>query len=160
MPLYICRWRNGDFSVVDAHSLESAMLLLDEIGDAEVCELLRVENFMVHFRLKDKIDSLENVIPLELRKFGGETLDALYTRVYPVYGESLVRAVNSWLTKEPAADQAEQILKELNDALFAERSRQSCTQTPRLSEVPETNRFQNVGRKTVQERATKGRQFP
>ena len=51
MPVYICRWQNGDFSAVSASSRAEAIELLDEVGNAEVCELFAVKNFMVHFRL-------------------------------------------------------------------------------------------------------------
>jgi hypothetical protein len=52
MPLYICRWQNGDFSAASAATKTDAIALLDEVGNAEVCELFTVKNFMVHFRLK------------------------------------------------------------------------------------------------------------
>jgi hypothetical protein len=52
MPLYICRWQNGDFSAVSAASKADAIELLDEVGNADVCELFTVKNFMVHFHLK------------------------------------------------------------------------------------------------------------
>jgi hypothetical protein len=74
MPLYICRWQNGNVSAVSARSRENAVVLLDEIGSAEACELFPIEDFMVHFRLKGKADNIEGVSPLELEGFGGETL--------------------------------------------------------------------------------------
>ena len=73
MPLYICRWRNGSFSAVNARSRKHAILLLSEIGNAEACELFPVTDFMVHFRLKDEADNIEGASPVELQEFGGET---------------------------------------------------------------------------------------
>ena len=32
MPLFICRWQNGDFSAVSAASRKDANALLDEVG--------------------------------------------------------------------------------------------------------------------------------
>jgi hypothetical protein len=54
MPLYICRWQNGAFSAVSAASKTDAIALLDEVGNADVCELFTVKNFMVHFSLKQE----------------------------------------------------------------------------------------------------------
>ena len=56
MPLFICRWQNGDFSAVSASSKKDATELLDEVGNAETCELFTMKNFMVHFRLKQETD--------------------------------------------------------------------------------------------------------
>ena len=52
MPLFICRWQNGDFSAVSASSREEAMELLDEVGNADVAEMFAAKRFMVHFQLK------------------------------------------------------------------------------------------------------------
>jgi hypothetical protein len=48
MPLFICRWQNGDFSAVSASSKKDAIELLDEVGNAGTCELITMETFMVH----------------------------------------------------------------------------------------------------------------
>jgi hypothetical protein len=40
MPIYIWRWQNGDFSAVSASSKKDAIELLDEVGNAEVCQLM------------------------------------------------------------------------------------------------------------------------
>ncbi len=53
MPVFMCRWPNGDFSFVSAHSKSEAIETLDEIANAEGCALFVVEDFMVHFRLDD-----------------------------------------------------------------------------------------------------------
>jgi hypothetical protein len=86
MPLYICRWQNGDFSAVSASSRAEAIELLDEVGNAEVCELFAVKNFMVHFRLKEKTDELDDFVPVELEGFGEGTEDILCNHVYPFTG--------------------------------------------------------------------------
>jgi hypothetical protein len=39
MPLFICRWQNGDFSAVSTSSRDEAVGLLDEVGDADVAEV-------------------------------------------------------------------------------------------------------------------------
>jgi hypothetical protein len=63
MPLFICRWQNGDFSAVSASSKRDAIELLDEVGNAEVCELFTMKNFMVHFRLKQEVDEVDDFCP-------------------------------------------------------------------------------------------------
>ena len=83
MPLFICRWQNGDSSAVSATSRNAAIELLDEVGNAEVCELFTVKNFMVHFRLKEETDEIGDFVPVKLEGFDEETVDTLCDRVYP-----------------------------------------------------------------------------
>jgi hypothetical protein len=40
MPLYLCRWPNGDCSVVWARNKEDAIVELDQVGNAEGCPLI------------------------------------------------------------------------------------------------------------------------
>jgi hypothetical protein len=77
MPLYICRWKNGDFSAVSAASKTDAIELLDEVGNAEVCELFTVKKFMVHFSLKQETDEVDYFVPVELEGLGEETVDII-----------------------------------------------------------------------------------
>ena len=51
MPLYMCRWPNGDCSVVWATNKGEAIEILDEVDNAEGCPLMALRDFMVHFRL-------------------------------------------------------------------------------------------------------------
>jgi hypothetical protein len=87
MPLFTCRWQNGDFSAVSAASRDEAMELLDEVGNADVADLFTVKNFMVHFQLKTEADNMEEPVPVELEGFGDGTYEMLCERVYPVYGK-------------------------------------------------------------------------
>lgn len=48
MLLYLCRWPNGDCSVVCACNKEDAIIALDEVGNAEGCPLIRLSEFQVH----------------------------------------------------------------------------------------------------------------
>ena len=64
MPIYMCRWPNGDFSFVLAANQQEAVETLDEIDNAEGCPLSVVEEFMVHFRLEEDGS-------FELEGFGG-----------------------------------------------------------------------------------------
>jgi hypothetical protein len=80
MRLYICRWENGDFSVVQAESKEHAIEMLDDVANAEGLPLYEISDFMVHFRLSD-----EGTIVLE--GFGEEFDNYVRERVHPILGE-------------------------------------------------------------------------
>ncbi len=159
MPLYICRWQNGDFSAVSASSRAEAIELLDEVGNAEVCELFTVKNFMVHFRLKEETDDVGEMAPVELEGFGEETQDVLCNRVYPVYAKATMDAVESWTDDESVqSKKVEEVLSKLNEALSAERTRQWGSKEPQISDDPEAAHLQKVGHdipKTVAKRTVK-----
>ena len=53
MPMFMCRWPNGDLSFVSARTKQDAIVMLDEWDNAELAELRRVPDFMVDFRLND-----------------------------------------------------------------------------------------------------------
>ena len=54
MPLYLCRWPNGDASVVMARNKTAAIIQLDEFDNAEYAEISRLNEFLVDFRLDDE----------------------------------------------------------------------------------------------------------
>ena len=81
MPLYLCRWPNGDFSFVWAANQEAAVEGLDEIDNAEGCPLSVVREFMLHFRLAD--DGT-----FEFEGFGEATGDAIW-RAYPILDQTV-----------------------------------------------------------------------
>jgi len=85
MPLYLCRWTNGDCSFVFAASKGEAIELLDEIGNAEGCPLTPIHDFMVHFRFSD--DGV-----LEFEEFGEITEDVLVETAYPILSDALLNA--------------------------------------------------------------------
>lgn len=156
MPLYVYRWQNGIFSAVSADSQARAIFLLDEIGNAEACELVCVKDFTAHFRLKNKVDNIiERVTPFELVGFGAETLNVLYTRVYPLYGKAVVDAAIAWPDEEP-----EKLHKRFNDALFAERTRQWRVPKPGVSDPRKTAQLQEAGQKAAAVRSVKERRLP
>lgn len=55
MPVFFCRWPNGDFSLVEAIGEEDAVEALDEFGNADGLQLIEVEDFRLalDFRLSD-----------------------------------------------------------------------------------------------------------
>jgi hypothetical protein len=77
MPLYLCRWENGDFSVVQAKNKMHALEMLDETANAEGLPLYPINDFMAHFRLTD-----EGLV--ELEEFGEQFGDHIRENVYPV----------------------------------------------------------------------------
>jgi hypothetical protein len=156
MPLYICRWQNGDFSAVSASSRTEAIELLDEVGNAEVCELFTVKNFMVHFRLKDEADEIDDFVPIELEGLGEGTEDMLCARVYPACFKAAIAEVENWPDHEEGKVDA--TLRRLNEALTKERTRQWGSKEPQISDDPEAAHLQKVGLdipKTVAERVVK-----
>jgi hypothetical protein len=46
MPNYLCRWPNGDFSIVNARTKGEAIEMLDEWGNAEQAFLSRMADCM------------------------------------------------------------------------------------------------------------------
>jgi len=137
MPLYICRWQNGDFSVVQAKSREHATILLDQVDNADLGELFPVKEFLVNFRLKKEVDDMDEFIPVELESFGEGTDDLLADRVYPVYHKAVMEYDEDWPTDETAPVPQEQLdagLKRLTDALTSERTRNWGAKEPVLSE--------------------------
>ncbi len=160
MPLFICRWQNGDFSAVCASSKRNAIELLDEVGNAEACELFTMKNFMVHFRLKEEAADIDDFIPVELEGFGEETVDMLCDRVYPDYFDASIAEGENWPDEEEATkEDVTATLRSLNEALAKERTRQwSEIKEPEISDDSEAARLQKAGLdlpKSVAERTAK-----
>jgi hypothetical protein len=135
MPLFICRWQNGDFSAVSASSREEAIELLDEVGNADVAEVFAAKRFMVHFQLKQQVDNLEEPVPVDFEGFGEETYDMLCERVYPVYSKASM-GVHDELHANgaPPGQGYKAALKVLNDAVAAERMRNYSSKSCELSD--------------------------
>ncbi len=146
MPLFICRWQNGDFSAVSAATKVDAIQLLDEVGNAEVCELFTVKNFMVHFRLKEQTDEIDDFVPVELEGFGEDTADILCGRVYPTYFNAAITEGENWPDHdEDSPAKVDAVLQNLNAALAKERTRQWGAKKQEISDDPEAARLQQAG---------------
>jgi hypothetical protein len=85
MTIYLCRWPNGEFSVVSAKSKSDAIELLDEWGNAEQASLTRMSDCMFDFRLDDDGQ-------IELADIGGATHDHLMRTCYPELEKTLETA--------------------------------------------------------------------
>jgi hypothetical protein len=80
MPNFLCRWPNGDFSIIDAPNRDQSIIRLDEIGDATEAELFETKSLFINFALTDQghlefenfaesfdADVMEKCYPLILR---------------------------------------------------------------------------------------------
>ena len=111
MPVFMCRWSNGDFSFVSARNKSKAIEALDEIGNAEGCPLSVVEVFMVHFRLEE-----DGTFALE--GFGEVTENTIW-KDYPILDETLDHVFGK-LKGEPLTREDMQVIGE---AVGKERER-------------------------------------
>ena len=82
MPVYLCRWPNGEFSIVTAPNRADAIELLDEWGNAEQAQLSRMESCMFDFRLSDEGE-------IGLTQIGEHTHEVIMEKCYPVLDEAL-----------------------------------------------------------------------
>ncbi len=111
MPVYMCRWPNGDFSFVSAANKQEAVETLDEIANPEGCSLSVVENFRVHFRLEE--DGT-----FELEGFGEETEEVIW-KEYPILDKTLDHVFGE-VQGEPLTREEMQVIGE---AVSKERER-------------------------------------
>jgi hypothetical protein len=74
--VYLCRWPNGDFSLVRANTRREALVELDEWGAAHPCQLFPIDSCMVDFRLNDQGE-------IELNQFGEDTEELIWEISYP-----------------------------------------------------------------------------
>ena len=77
MPLFLCRWPNGDCSVVLARTKADAIIELDQVGNAEDCPITQVRTFQLHFALTDRGE-------LALERFGEGTREDVVSFAYPL----------------------------------------------------------------------------
>jgi hypothetical protein len=82
MAVYLCRWPNGEFSIVSAPNRADAVELLDEWGNAEQAQLSRMGSCMFDFRLSDEGD-------IDLAQISEHTYEVIMRRCYPVLDEAL-----------------------------------------------------------------------
>jgi len=111
MPVFMCRWPNGDFSFVSARSKSEAIEALDEIDNAEGCPLSVVRDFMVHFYLDDDGS-------FELDGFGEVTENTIW-KEYPILDKTLDHVFGK-LKGEPLTREDMQVIGE---AVGKERER-------------------------------------
>jgi hypothetical protein len=74
--VYLCRWPNGDFSLVTADTRREALVALDEWGGAHPTQLFPTDSCLVDFTLNDQGE-------IELQQFGEETEHFIWGTCYP-----------------------------------------------------------------------------
>jgi hypothetical protein len=84
VPVFLCRWPNGDCSVVMARSKADAIEKLDEVANAEGCPMVELSEAQVHFALTDDGQ-------LVLDGLGDDTEQDIFEFCYPVLGEALTK---------------------------------------------------------------------
>ena len=82
MPLFLCRWPNGDCSVVLARTKEDAIIELDQVANPEGCPITQVHTFQVHFTLIDRGE-------LVLDGLGEGTKEEMVAFAYPLLEQAL-----------------------------------------------------------------------
>ena len=82
MPLFLCRWSNGECSVVWARTEEDAMIELDQVANPEGCPIAQVQTFQAHFTLTDRGE-------LVLDGFGEGTKEEIISLAYPRLDKAL-----------------------------------------------------------------------
>jgi hypothetical protein len=97
MPVYICRWPNGDFSVVSAANRDRAIELLDEAGNAEGSQISVIKDFMIHFALKDSGE-------LEFESYGEATESKIMEWGYPSLDDAWAEGMNGGLGEDERAN--------------------------------------------------------
>ena len=74
--MYLCRWPNGEFSLVKAETRRDALIQLDEWAGAHPSFLLALDSCMVDFRLNDLGE-------IELNELGEDTERVIWEQFYP-----------------------------------------------------------------------------
>lgn len=79
---YLCRWPNGDFSIVSAPTKRQAILELDEWAGAHPIQVYPLDSFKADFGLTDEGE-------IVLHEFGEEIRDFIWETCYPELSEVL-----------------------------------------------------------------------
>src|SRR5258708_34568583 len=85
MAIYLCRWPNGEFSIVNAKTKGDAIEMLDEWGNAEQALLSRMTDCMFDFGLCDDGQ-------FELANIGESTHDGIMKTCFPDLNKTLATA--------------------------------------------------------------------
>ena len=107
--MYLCRWPNGEFSIVNAATKDDAIVLLDEWGNAEQAALKRIPECMFDFRLRDDGE-------IELADIGEATYDFILGTCYP----ELEKALNPAESDENGSDFTSEGQNQIRDAVTRE----------------------------------------
>jgi hypothetical protein len=118
MAIYLCRWPNGEFSIVNAKTKGDAIELLDEWGNAEQASLTLMTDCMFDFRLGEDGQ-------IELSDIGGSTHDCIM-ETYPELNKAFATA--EW--DEPGLGHSAKGSEQIREAVKLERTRLWDSQPP------------------------------
>ncbi len=119
MAIYLCRWPNGEFSVVSAKTKSDAIELFDEWGNAEQASLTRMPDCMFDFRLDDDGQ-------IELADIGEATRACIMESCYPELDNAFATA--EW--EETGSAYSAKGREQIREAVEVERSRLRDSQPP------------------------------
>jgi hypothetical protein len=122
--VYVCRWPNGDCSVVMAGSKREAVMALDEWDAADPSWLTPVDACLIDFRLNNRGE-------IELAQFGEETANFVWERCYPVLDEVRTRYLD---------DRCRRAKDQIKRAVRQERNRLRGNKPLALSATTEVGR--------------------
>src|ERR1017187_8434760 len=87
MPIYLCRWSNGDVSLAAGESEVEVADVLDEVYNPDAAELMQIDHAIaVHFKLGTRPGE-EGTLPLRFESMSEQLESSIYERAYPVYNE-------------------------------------------------------------------------
>lgn len=112
MATYLCRWPNGEFSIVNARNKADAIERLDEWGNAEQAILTRMTECMIDFRLS-------NEGQIELADVGELTHDFIMEACYPKLRDAFSTAESD----EGGMGYSGEGLQRIREAVELERTR-------------------------------------
>lgn len=112
MANYLCRWPNGDFSIVNAKNKGDAIEMLDEWGNAEEAIFSPLADCMLDFRPCD--DGR-----IELEDIGESTYESILRTCYPELNNAF--ATVEW--DETGQDYSEKGRNQIREAVELERTR-------------------------------------
>jgi hypothetical protein len=110
MPVFLCRWPNGEFSIVSAATKSDAIELLDEWGNAEAADITRIPDCMFDFRLNDRGE-------IELSQISQYTEDLVREKCYPELQQIILDAIDDEGEYKPGG------LEQIRAAVHHERTR-------------------------------------
>jgi hypothetical protein len=119
MAIYLCRWPNGEFSIVNAKTKSDAIEMLDEWGNAEQAFLRRMPDCMFDFRLDDDGQ-------IQLADMGEATQDFVMETCYPELDKAFTTA--EW--DETGTGYSVKGHERIREAVELERTRLWVSQPP------------------------------
>lgn len=114
-PPLICRWPNGDISLVAAESRTEADYVLDEIQNPDRADLLPLNHpIAIHFSLKRASpgDSITDALELDHPAFNEALEESISRRAYPVLSQVLAKSRCTQKMIDAALEQEKQPIGE------------------------------------------------